>query len=597
MIKKIFHRLNVGGQLIIPTVIGIIIIIFIYSALLLFFSENQKNEQLKRATTAFQLEQQAAEAAFKQRSENNLAVISQITEQIVQDSYLRFDYTKLEELSRNLARLEDIVYVDFLDNSNQSLLLENFDKANVSEKITLPVTIGDGKDVLGFIELGLTNQALNILEDEFKALVATLVETEQQQIQKARNLLLIIAVVALVIAIISITFILQQIIQRIVVNPLKEVQQAVTLMYQDNDFSKKITVKGDNEIAQLTSEFNKAISYLEQENIKLNESLVSVLIAADKLAQGDLTISLQVSEDIIGPLADAINMMTEKTSLTLKNVNKVSQAVAQSAQEAQNKNIVVANAANREQKILALTLQELENEIKLIQKMEKLVQVANQDTTTVANTTFNAKQAVLATEENMQAIRDAIRETEKRLKRLGERSQEISEILDIIDSIADRTQLLAINASMQAAAAGEAGAGFSVVADEVQQLAENAQQATAQIANLIKNINVETADTMITMNQTITQVVNGSQLSAQASAEMEKSQSVTEALVQAVQQISDQMKTQYNLSQQLQQRAKQSQQTSQATRQAMELQNQEINQLLDAAKQLVTALQVFKLAA
>ncbi len=164
------------------------------------------------------------------------------------------------------------------------------------------------------------------------------------------------------------------------------------------------------------------------------------------------------------------------------------------------------------------------------------------------------------------STRDVIRETEKRIKRLGERSQEISGAVNLINVIAERTHILALNASMHAASAGEAGRGFAVVADEVQRLAENSRQATQQIAALVNNIQVETADTVNTMNDAITQIVEGSRLAEQAGQQMELTQQTTADLVASVKQIAASSEEQAKAGQELLERAdtlkKSSEQTS-----------------------------------
>ena len=150
--------------------------------------------------------------------------------------------------------------------------------------------------------------------------------------------------------------------------------------------------------------------------------------------------------------------------------------------------------------------------------------------------------------EGINLIRDTIRETEKRIKRLGERSQEIGGVVSLINNIAERTHILALNASMHAASAGEAGRGFAVVANEVQRLAENSREATADIASLVNNIQVETADTVVTMNEVISRVVSGTALAEQAGSEMKETRETTAKLVNLVEQIASDSLNQAKLS-------------------------------------------------
>jgi methyl-accepting chemotaxis protein len=194
-------------------------------------------------------------------------------------------------------------------------------------------------------------------------------------------------------------------------------------------------------------------------------------------------------------------------------------------------------------------------------------------------------------------IRDTIRETEKRIKRLGERSQEISGAVNLINSIAERTHILALNASMHAASAGEAGRGFAVVAEEVQRLAENARQATEQIAKLVHNIQTETMDTVTTMNTVISQVVEGSHLAEQASEQMRVTQQTTSELVASVRQIAEGSQSQAQVSNELRHRAGQIVESTLRTRQQLEEQDVQTTSLLDYANRLVQAVRVFRLPA
>jgi methyl-accepting chemotaxis protein len=202
---------------------------------------------------------------------------------------------------------------------------------------------------------------------------------------------------------------------------------------------------------------------------------------------------------------------------------------------------------------------------------------------------------VTATVTGISSTRDTIRETEKRIKRLGERSQEISGVVSLINSIAERTHILALNASMHAASAGEAGRGFAVVADEVQRLAENAREATTQIATLVSSIQSETQDTVSTMNSAITQVVEGSKLAEEAGRQMQVTQDTTAELVKSVQQISASSLRQAKLTNELQDYAKLIRESTAQTSQQLTEQGEQTRNLVGYADKLVESVNVFKL--
>jgi methyl-accepting chemotaxis protein len=195
----------------------------------------------------------------------------------------------------------------------------------------------------------------------------------------------------------------------------------------------------------------------------------------------------------------------------------------------------------------------------------------------------------------MESIRETIAETDQRIKRLGERSQEISGIVNLINTISERTHVLALNASMQAAVAGEAGRGFAVVAEEVQRLAESSRNATQQISTLVNNIQLETNETISTVNRTIGQVVQGSEQAQKAGEQMRLTQGITGELVEQVRLITEASELQKGMSAQLLQSVQRLGQSNERTAQQIDTQSQETQSLLDSAQQLVASVNVFKL--
>jgi methyl-accepting chemotaxis protein len=197
----------------------------------------------------------------------------------------------------------------------------------------------------------------------------------------------------------------------------------------------------------------------------------------------------------------------------------------------------------------------------------------------------------------MSEIRETISETEKRIKRLGERSQEITGVVEIINNIAERTHILALNASMQAAAAGDAGRGFAVVADEVQRLAESSRQSTSEIAGLVSNIQTETAETMATMNKAIEQVVEGSELAQASGVQMQATQETTAELASAVAMIAKHSLVQAHASNNLREQTEKVQQSTRETNAELKQQADQTGSLVQFSKQLLESVNVFKLPA
>lgn len=224
-----------------------------------------------------------------------------------------------------------------------------------------------------------------------------------------------------------------------------------------------------------------------------------------------------------------------------------------------------------------------------------LAKSCNQEAENAIKTTNTAMETVNRSSDGMNTIRETIHKAEKRIKRLGERSQEISRAVNLINSISERTHILALNASMHAASAGEAGRGFAVVADEVQRLAENARDATSQISTLVSNIQVETVDTVDTMNNVITQVVEGSQLAEKAGKEMRLTQNSTQDLVASVRQIASSSADQVIITKKLQKNADEILDSTKKTSEQLQKQTVQTKRLVDYAKGLLKAVQVFKL--
>lgn len=369
------------------------------------------------------------------------------------------------------------------------------------------------------------------------------------------------------------------------------------------DFAARTELTSRDELGQLGQIFDRmlqervsTLAAIESENEALNHSVINLLQAVSELSfNKDLTIKVPVSEDVIGPVADSLNLLTQETSSVLRGVVVISDTVSNTSQQIKQQSDTVLAVANAEQQEVLLTAQELSKAADAMAHIALLAQNSNQTADKASQTTASALQAVTSTVKGINNIRDTIRETEKRIKRLGERSQEITGTVNLINSISERTHILALNASMHAASAGEAGRGFAVVANEVQRLAENAREATSQIATLVNNIQVETHDTVNTMNQLINEVVEGTRLAERAGEEMTKTQQTTGDLVASVQTIATNSKTQATLSQSLLVRSQSIQESTQKTSEQLIAQGKNTDQLVIAAQQLLAAVNVFKL--
>ncbi len=334
---------------------------------------------------------------------------------------------------------------------------------------------------------------------------------------------------------------------------------------------------------------------IQKENETLNASIINLLQAVAKLSQKDLTIKVPVSEDVTGLIADALNLLADETSKVLNRVVQLAGDVAQVSQKVKIQSDGVILVAREENREVEQSNIELNNASEAMLGVARLAVSCNEAAERAIKNTDKAQETVLDTVQGITTIRDTIRETEKRIKRLGERSQEIGGVVNLINNIAERTHILALNASMHAASAGEAGRGFAVVANEVQRLAENSREATSKIAALVNNIQVETADTVITMNEAIGQVVRGTDLAQQAGNEMRATRETTADLVQLVQRIAADSNAQVLTTQRLQERALQITKSTEETFERLQEQGLQTEQLVGLSNDLVQSVGVFTL--
>ncbi len=368
------------------------------------------------------------------------------------------------------------------------------------------------------------------------------------------------------------------------------------------DKQARANMNSNDEIGELGRHFDLMIDHreavndkIQRENEMLNGSVIELLQAVAQLAQRDLTVKVPVSEDVTGPLADALNLLSSETAKVLNRVIVGANHVSEVSKQVKIHSDNVINVAREEKREVEKTVTELNIASDVMIDIAKLAASCNEAAEKAIQNTDKAQETVLSTVNGITSIRDIIRETEKRIKRLGERSQEIGSVVTIINGIAERTHILALNASMHAASAGEAGRGFAVVANEVQRLAENAREATSQISGLVNNIQVETADTVITMNDAIGQVVHGTALAQQAGNEMSETRETTANLVKLVHRIAANSKTQAETNKSLQARAMQIRKSTEQTFHLLQEQGLLTENLVNYSEGLVRSVDVFVL--
>jgi twitching motility protein PilJ len=275
-----------------------------------------------------------------------------------------------------------------------------------------------------------------------------------------------------------------------------------------------------------------------EQNERNQQAILRLLDEMGSLADGDLTVEATVTQDITGTIADSFNYAIEELRKLVATVNETAIMVDSAAKQTESTASHMANAAeNQSREINAAT----ESIVSMAGSIEEVSGNAERSSDVARHSVEVAHkggEAVRRTIDGMNAIRETIQDTSKRIKRLGESSQEIGNIIELINDIAEQTNILALNASIQASMAGEAGRGFAVVADEVQRLAERSTNATKQIEVLVRTIQADTNEAVVSMERSTTDVVGGALLAENAGAALDEIEQVSNQIASLVQNIS-----------------------------------------------------------
>ncbi|AOE62735.1 methyl-accepting chemotaxis protein [Pseudomonas corrugata] len=289
----------------------------------------------------------------------------------------------------------------------------------------------------------------------------------------------------------------------------------------------------------MVRETNRQLYETAEKNERNQNAIMRLLDEIADLADGDLTVTASVTEDFTGTIADSINYSVDQLRDLVATINLTAGQVAAAVQETQATAMHLAQASEHQAQQISeasTSINEMAQSIDQVSAnaaessavAERSVEIANKGNEVVHNTIHG-----------MDNIREQIQDTAKRIKRLGESSQEIGDIVSLIDDIADQTNILALNAAIQASMAGDAGRGFAVVADEVQRLAERSSAATRQIETLVRAIQADTNEAVISMEQTTSEVVRGARLAQDAGVALEEIEGVSKTLAALIQSISN----------------------------------------------------------
>ena len=275
-----------------------------------------------------------------------------------------------------------------------------------------------------------------------------------------------------------------------------------------------------------------------EQNERNQQAILRLLDEMGSLADGDLTVEATVTQDITGTIADSFNYAIEELRKLVATVNETAIMVDSAAKQTESTASHMAKAADNQSREINAATESIVSMAASIEEVSGNAERSSDVARHSVEVAHKGGEAVRRTIDGMNAIRETIQDTSKRIKRLGESSQEIGNIIELINDIAEQTNILALNASIQASMAGEAGRGFAVVADEVQRLAERSTNATKQIEVLVRTIQADTNEAVVSMERSTTDVVGGALLAENAGAALDEIEQVSNQIASLVQNIS-----------------------------------------------------------
>jgi twitching motility protein PilJ len=393
---------------------------------------------------------------------------------------------------------------------------------------------------------------------------------------------------------------------RAITRPLSEMSK-VAQRFGSGDLDQSMTVRSQDEIGQLGLAFNGSMNQLrdqfarqEDDRVKgqqLQKNIGDFLDVAMQISGGDLTQKGKVSEDVLGNVVDAINLMTEEVGYLLKDVQKTTDQVNSGARALTHASRNIVQGAQSQAEIAA------ETEARILE-VSKEIQSMSQSASDTARTALQAleasqqgRQAVQETLTGMNSIRREVSNISKGVKSLSDRSLEIQEIVDTISGIAAQTNLLSLNAAIEASGAGEAGARFAIVADEVRKLAEDSAKSTGRVAGLIKGIQTEIQGLVIGIEDGTKEVEQGYKIASQAGERLEQISTLAQQSADSATQISEITRNQVVKVQSVTEAVQVIAETAQQTQEQSQNGQESADQLRQLAQALSSNLERFKLPA
>jgi twitching motility protein PilJ len=381
----------------------------------------------------------------------------------------------------------------------------------------------------------------------------TLLNARREKVARERNSILWLTLLGFVATVLVVAVITRGITQQ-----TRAITQLIAHIDKGN-FEERAVVLSRDELGRAAQAFNtmldntRGLMQSRAERDEIQRSIMKLLDEVSGVAEGDLTREAEVTEGMTGAIADAFNYMMDSLRQLIGKVKNVSQQVNSTAAETQTSAERLAQGSQEQAAQITNTTVALAEMTRAIQQVAESAELSAAVADQSLNTTQKGAKIVQSNVQGMQRVLEQVQETARHMQQLSERSQEIEEIVHLIDEIADRTGVLALNASIQAATAGEAGAGFAVVANEVERLAARSAEATKRISTLIRTIQGGTRETLNAMEETSREVLSGAKLANQAGQSLNEIEATTNRLAELVRAIAHDCQTQARSSTQLSQ--------------------------------------------
>jgi twitching motility protein PilJ len=386
-----------------------------------------------------------------------------------------------------------------------------------------------------------------------------------------------------------------------VLTPLKQITDFAE-RYGQGDYRARAAVESADDFGLIAENLNRAAEsssraiYNQEAQEALQKSVTEFLTIVSQIGRGDLTLRGTVTNDALGNVVDSVNYMLDNFVKVLERVRKAAVDVQSSANDILIASEEMSSGAVQQDQEITNTSSAVEELTVSMKQVSNNAEASAEAARRALDAAEQGNRSVRDTLEGMQRIRSSVQATAKRIKTLGDRSLEISEIVKVINDITEQTNLLALNAAIEAARAGEAGRGFAVVADEVRKLAEHSRSATKDIAALIKAIQAETNDAVVVMEEGTREVEIGARLADQAGRALDAISTVVRQSAELVQEISlaskQQVRGTEGVANAMQIISNITRQTSQGARQTART----VEQLVHMSEQLNEALSQFRIS-